>query len=155
MVLLYLNLLLQLLLCKSSGGKDIWRKSAFITQCAIHNDLWYVEPFFIISSGRGYFGAVLTTRSRLWWDVMPLMFSFEHILFQFFKIISHVTLHNCRRSDMLKLINMALLFHIAWNMWFVWLYIGILSKYYADENIARYLCEKCLIICTLLTSFLF
>jgi len=49
---------------------------------------------------------------------------------------------------------MALLFYIAWNMLFIWLYIGILSKYCTDENIARYLYEKCLIICTLLTSFL-
>lgn len=154
MVLLYLNLLWQLLLCKSWWGKDIWRGSVFITRCARDNDLWYVEPFFVISSGRGYFGAVLTTWSGLWWDVMSLMFSFGHILFHFFKIIFYITLHNCRRSDMLKLINMALLFYIAWNMWFIWLYTGILSKYYTDENIARYLFKKCLIISTLLTSFL-
>jgi len=41
------------------------------------------------------------------------MLSFGHILFQFFKIIAYITLHNCRRCDTLKLINMALLFYIA------------------------------------------
>jgi len=34
---------------------------------------------------------------------MPFMFSFEHILFQFFEIIAYITLHSCRRCDMLKL----------------------------------------------------
>ena len=152
MILAYFNLLLQLLLCKSSRGKDIWRESVFIIQCARDHDLWYV----IISPGRGYFGAVLITWSGLWWDFMPLMFSFEHILFQFLKIIANITLKNCRRSDMLKLTNMALLFYIAWNMWFIWLHIGILSKYYIIQmkNIARYLCKKGLIVRTLLTSFM-
>jgi hypothetical protein len=151
-----LESVLQLLLCKSSRGKDIWRESIFFIHCATDNDLWYVEPFVINSPGRGYFGAVLTTWSRFWWDVMPLMFSLEHILFQFFKITAYVTLHSCRRCNMLKLTNMDLFFHITWNMRFMWLHIDILSKYYIIQmkNIARYWCEKSLIICTLLKSFL-